>query len=138
MHKAEAQIIECEAQSEAERHMTGYTDDNSTAAERAGGFRHPNVGHHAERKVRGQVGVRTLAELFGDNGGGNGGFTLADTDALPDANGHFGSFLRSNVAFYLVDSGHGFFAETDLVNPGSGQVAVGYFEVRTPVCDGCQ
>lgn len=32
----------------------------------------------------------------------------------------------------------GFFAETDLVNPGSGQVAVGYFEVRTPVCDGCQ
>jgi hypothetical protein len=64
---------------------------------------------------------------------------LTDTFALPDANGHFtGSFLGSTVAYYLIDSGHGFFAETDLVNPGSGQVAVGYFEVRTPVCDGCQ
>jgi hypothetical protein len=28
--------------------------------------------------------------------------------------------------------------ETDLVNPGSGQVAFGYFAARTPVCDGCR
>jgi hypothetical protein len=63
---------------------------------------------------------------------------LADTFALPDSNGHFtGTFLGTNAAYYLIDSGHGFFVETDLVNPGSGQVGVGYFEVRTPVCDGC-
>ena len=72
------------------------------------------------------------------NGVGNP-LPLADTFALPDPYGHFtGTFLGSNAAYYLIDSGHGFFAETDLVNPGSGQVAVGYFEVRTPVCDGCQ
>jgi len=64
---------------------------------------------------------------------------LADTFALPDSNGHFtGTFLGSNAAYYLIDSAHGFFDETDLVNPGSGQVAIGYFEVRTPVCDGCE
>lgn len=71
------------------------------------------------------------------NGVGNS-LPLADTFALPDSNGHFtGTFIGSNAAYYLVDSGHGFFVETDLVNPGSGQVAVGYFATRTPVCDGC-
>jgi hypothetical protein len=81
-----------------------------------------------------------LSGVMDDSASGVGTPTpLTDTFALPDANGHFtGSFLGSTVAYYLIDSGHGFFAETDLVNPGSGQVAVGYFEVRTPVCDGCQ
>jgi hypothetical protein len=82
----------------------------------------------------------SLSGAVDDSASGVGTPTpLTDTFALPDTNGDFtGSFLGSNVAYYLVDSGHGFFAETDLVNPGSGQVAVGYFEVRTPVCDGCQ
>ena len=71
------------------------------------------------------------------NGLGNP-LPLADTFAPPDSNGHFlGTFLGSNASYYLVDSGHGFFVETDLVNPGSGQVAIGYFAPRTPVCDGC-
>ena len=44
--------------------------------------------------------------------------------------------------FYIIDSsptnpGHGFFVETDLVNPGTGQVSFGYYAPRTPVCDGC-
>lgn len=45
------------------------------------------------------------------------------------------------VAYYLVDSGHGFFVETDGgannggVNPGN--LTFGYFQVRTPVCAGC-
>jgi hypothetical protein len=75
-----------------------------------------------------------------DSASGVGTLTrLSDTFALPEANGHFtGSFLGSNVAYYLIDSGHGFFAETDLVNPGPGQVGIGSFEVRIPVCDGCQ
>jgi hypothetical protein len=72
------------------------------------------------------------------NGVGSAPLSLADTFAVPDSNGHFtGTFLGANAAYYLMDSGHGFFVETDLVNPGSGQVGVGYFEVRTPVCDGC-
>ena len=62
------------------------------------------------------------------NGIGNS-LPLADTFALPDANGHFtGTFLGGNASYYLVDSTHGFFVETDLVNPGSGQVALGYLD----------
>lgn len=82
----------------------------------------------------------SLTGVVNDSANGVGTFVpLADTFALPDGNGHFtGTFLGTNAAYYLVDSGRGVFVETDLVNPGSGQVAVGYFEARTPVCDGCQ
>ena len=81
----------------------------------------------------------TLSGVVDDSANGVGNsLPLADTFALPDSNGHFtGTFLESNAAYYLVDSGHGFFVETDLVNPGSGQVAVGSFASRTPVCNGC-
>ncbi len=41
------------------------------------------------------------------------------------------------IDFYMVDSGHGFFVETDLLNPGTGQVSFGYYAARTPVCAGC-
>ncbi len=43
------------------------------------------------------------------------------------------------VNYYFIDAGHGFFVETDLVNPspGSGQVSFGYYAARTPVCNGC-
>jgi hypothetical protein len=40
------------------------------------------------------------------------------------------------VAFYLIDSNHGFFIETD--SQFSGELSVGYFAARTPVCQGCQ
>ncbi|MGD0416364.1 MAG: hypothetical protein ABSA80_13480 [Terriglobales bacterium] len=45
------------------------------------------------------------------------------------------------VDYYIIDSGHGFFVETDLVNATSpeqpGQVSFGYYAVRTQLCDGC-
>jgi hypothetical protein len=43
-------------------------------------------------------------------------------------------FFPSNlaVAYYLIDSGHGFFVETD-----SFQLSFGYFTARSPVCAGC-
>ncbi len=44
------------------------------------------------------------------------------------------------VDYYAIDSDHGFFVETDLVTPNApqnGQVSLGYYAVRTPVCAGC-
>lgn len=49
------------------------------------------------------------------------------------------------VDYYFIDPGHGFFVETDLVNSvppttpptPSGQVSIGYYATRTPVCTGC-
>ena len=46
--------------------------------------------------------------------------------------------LSTAMVYYPVDSDHGFFVESDLVNPGSGQVALGYFARRVQVCDACQ
>lgn len=44
-----------------------------------------------------------------------------------------------DVNYYYIDAGHGFFIETDLLNPSpSGQVTLGYYAARTPVCSGCQ
>ena len=40
------------------------------------------------------------------------------------------------MAFYLIDSAHGFFIETDSV--ASGELTFGYFAARTPVCQGCK
>lgn len=40
------------------------------------------------------------------------------------------------VAFYLIDSGHGYFIETDSLT--SGELTFGYFSSRTAVCPGCQ
>jgi hypothetical protein len=39
------------------------------------------------------------------------------------------------MAFYLVDSSHGFFVETDSLNIGT--LSFGYLAARTPVCPGC-
>ena len=43
------------------------------------------------------------------------------------------------VDYYFIDPGHGFWIETDLVNATlpSGQVSLGYYAARTPVCTGC-
>jgi hypothetical protein len=40
------------------------------------------------------------------------------------------------VAYYLIDSGHGFFIETDSLT--SGELMFGYFSKQTPVCPSCQ
>jgi hypothetical protein len=39
------------------------------------------------------------------------------------------------MAFYLIDSTHGFFIETDSLS--SGDLTFGYFAPRTPICQGC-
>jgi hypothetical protein len=44
-----------------------------------------------------------------------------------------------SVAFYLIDSTHGFFVETDggASEANAGDLTFGYFAGRTPVCNGC-
>jgi hypothetical protein len=39
------------------------------------------------------------------------------------------------VRYYFIDSGHGFFIETDSVS--SGDLTLGYFATRSPVCSTC-
>lgn len=76
----------------------------------------------------------------------NYGFTAAFNNAFsntfqaPDSQGRVvGTLFNSAnpVVYYPIDPAHGFVVETDLVNPGSGQVSFGYYGTRTPVCDGC-
>jgi hypothetical protein len=52
--------------------------------------------------------------------------TLSNTFFIQSTNNTFSG------AFYLIDSGHGFFIETD-----SQALFLGYFAPRTPVCQGC-
>ena len=77
------------------------------------------------------------------NYAGTGPFTLGDTFALPaDSFGRIsGTFLNDPTAgagpyveYYFVDNDHGFFVETDALDPvnPTGQVALGYF---APACD---
>jgi hypothetical protein len=87
--------------------------------------------------------------------GANQDQPFTGTFSAPSATGPFaGALLGTNnnnvssvafspqiaVDFYLIDPGHGFFVETDLVTQGAeqnGQVSFGYYAARTPVCDGC-
>ena len=54
-----------------------------------------------------------------------------------------GLFISTNPTIaldnYIIDPGHGFFVETDLVDPiaPSGAVSFGYYATRNPVCVGC-
>jgi hypothetical protein len=82
-----------------------------------------------------------------------GNFSSPDCFVGPLSNGCFaGSFANSTGSaftgnnpnnytfaadFYMIDAGHGFFVETDLLNPGTGQVSFGYYAARTPACVGC-
>jgi hypothetical protein len=72
---------------------------------------------------------------------------LSGTFNSPSSNGLFTGVITGQVFdfspfaadFYIIDQGHGFFVETDLVNPNnpSGVVTLGYYAARTPVCAGC-
>jgi len=72
-------------------------------------------------------------------------FSNSFTDSFsvpPPSNGVFpGTMFNSSAAmdYYIIDPSHGFFIETDLVNPNSptGVVSFGYYAARTPVCTGC-
>lgn len=83
-----------------------------------------------------------LSEIVDINSGFNPTFdsSFNDTFQAPLANGRFAGTLFNSaisVEYYIIDPSKGFFVETDLVNPGSGQVSFGYFAARTPVCAGC-
>jgi hypothetical protein len=88
-----------------------------------------------------------------DNHSFTGGFatplsTSGFAGSLFDATGNTGPFNVDpsnpnngfSVDYFFIDAEHGFFVETDLINPnpGSGQVGFGYYTARTPVCQGCQ
>jgi hypothetical protein len=77
-----------------------------------------------------------------DDSGSGFGVVLNGTFGALDSFGRTAGTLPSPagstaVELYLIDPGHAFFVETDLINPGSGQVGLGYFMERTPVCAGC-
>jgi hypothetical protein len=65
----------------------------------------------------------------------------------PDSTGRFAGTFNGQVCEfspfavddYIVDPSHGFFVETDPVNPNSssGVVSFGYYAARTPVCATC-
>lgn len=88
--------------------------------------------------------------------GANQDQPFAGTFATPSASGPFSGVLVgantpliTSVAFvpqiavnyYFIDPTQGFFIETDLVNGTTpeqpGQVSLGYYVVRTPVCPSC-
>jgi hypothetical protein len=74
--------------------------------------------------------------------------TSAFAGSFFDATGSSGPFNANpsspnngfSVDYFFIDAEHGFFVETDLINPnpGSSQVGFGYYTARTPVCQGCQ
>lgn len=89
--------------------------------------------------------------------GANQDQPFAGTYTAPSATGPFSGILVgtntsliTSVAFvpqiavnyYFIDPTRGFFVETDLINAitpeQQGQVSLGYYEVRTPVCSTCQ
>jgi hypothetical protein len=84
----------------------------------------------------------TLSGIVDDSGSGFGvvlNGTFGALDSFGRTAGTFPSPAGATaVEFYLIDPGHAFFVETDLINPGSGQVGLGYFMERTPVCAGCR
>lgn len=101
----------------------------------------------SETDGTGQLTASAAANTVSGVADFNAGFSLSagqpfsDTFVSPDSNGRFaGTLFNSTIAveYYIIDANHGFFVETDLVNPGSGQVSFGYYAARTPVCSGCQ
>ena len=82
-----------------------------------------------------------LSGFQDDSGSGSVALNAAfgALDSFSRASGTFPSPGGStSVEYYLIDSSSGLFVETDVINPGTGQVALGYFAKRTPVCAECQ
>ena len=93
-------------------------------------------------QVTASAAVKTVSGIADFNSGFalSAGQTFNDTFMSPDSSGRFaGKLFNSTIAveYYVIDANHGFVVETDLVNPGSGQVSFGYYAARTPVCSGC-
>jgi hypothetical protein len=90
----------------------------------------------------------TLSGLIDIDAGLNAQFgnPVTGTFATPSS-GRFKGTLDSAIfdstpfaaEYYMVDSSHGFFVETDVVDPNfpTGIVSFGYYAARTPLCAGC-
>ena len=95
-------------------------------------------------------GAGTVTGTIDANVGFNAttGNSLMGTFGAPTSYGRFPGTFSSAIfdfapfamAYYPIDSNHGFFLETDLVDPvaPSGVVSFGYYAARAPVCAGCQ
>jgi hypothetical protein len=95
--------------------------------------------------------ANTLSGVVDANSGFNptSNNSLSGTFGTPAAaaNGRFPGTFSSPIFdfspfamdYYAIDSNHGFFIETDLVNPTapSAVVTFGYYAARTAVCAGC-
>ena len=91
----------------------------------------------------------TLSGTLDNNSGFNPTFNspVSGTLVAPASNGRFAGTLDSlafdstpfTAEYYIIDPAHGFFVETDLVNPNSptGVVSFGYYAARTPLCADC-
>jgi hypothetical protein len=82
-----------------------------------------------------------LSGTLDDSGSGFGvplSGSFGALDSFGRSSGTFPSPAGSTaVDYYLIDQSHAFFVETDLLNPGSGQVGLGVIAMRSPVCAGC-
>ena len=75
-----------------------------------------------------------ISGTVNDLANGNIPVALSDAFGATDSDGRIaGTFLGNQVEYYPIDSGHGFFVETDLTNPAapSGQVSFGYYAPLT-------
>jgi len=91
----------------------------------------------------------TLSGILDNNSGFNPTFNspVNGTLGAPASNGRFAGTLDSlafdstpfTAEYYIIDPAHGFFVETDLVNPNSptSVVSFGYYAARTPLCADC-
>lgn len=83
----------------------------------------------------------TLSGVLDDSASGFGvplNGTFSSLDSFGRTTGTFPSPVGSGtIEYYVIDSGRAFIVETDLINPGTGQVGLGYLAMRNPVCSGC-
>ena len=105
-----------------------------------------------ENDGSGQITIDTTTNTLSGVVDVNTGFnpipsqTVTGTIQAPQANGLVvgtltgqSSFFVSpfNVDYYIVDAGHGFFVETDLLTAPQPTVTFGFYATRNPVCTGC-
>ncbi|MGA7573294.1 MAG: hypothetical protein WCA97_04865 [Terriglobales bacterium] len=103
--------------------LSGFTDINL------------NFGANLDQPFTGSFSAPTAAGAFPGFLVGTNNNTVSSAAFTP----------QIAVDYYFIDPGHGFFVETDLVNSvppttppaPSGQVSLGYYAARTPVCSDC-
>jgi len=106
-----------------------------------------------ENDGTGQMTASSTAGTVSGAADTNSGFNptfdnpVSGTFAPPASNGRFAGTLSGQAFefspfaadYYAIDASHGFFVETDLVDPNNptGVVTFGYYAAATPVCAGC-